>query len=247
MPPSQRSSQRRNNPLAGRQQPGRGRGQGRGNRPQRPTTSKFRGNCVELQDQVFDCSNYKQADTFVNTLKRISEYVGAAYKHGGDIRSSILHEAKIVIPIPNAPSILDPAALSPAEEVAKMIFKGELDSYIKRKAMLEDSIQKAYSLIIGQCTDLLQGKLKQQAQWTRISEDQDAIALISLIKSITFRFEDQKFLPLALYLSKTNLYNLRQGYMTNHDYLQRFQNLVDVATAYNGQLHDQYYQETSSW
>jgi hypothetical protein len=120
-----------------------------------------------------------------------------------------------------------------------MIFKGELDSYIKRKAMLEDSIQKAYSLIIGQCTDLLQGKLKQQAQWTRISEDQDAIALISLIKSITFRFEDQKFLPLALYLSKTNLYNLRQGYMTNHDYLQRFQNLVDVATAYNGQLHDQ--------
>ena len=26
--------------------------------------------------------------------------------------------------------------------------------------------------------------------------------------------------------------------MTNHDYLQRFNNLVDVATAYNGQLHD---------
>ena len=27
--------------------------------------------------------------------------------------------------------------------------------------------------------------------------------------------------------------------MTNHEYLQRFQNLVDVVTAYNGQLHDQ--------
>jgi hypothetical protein len=27
--------------------------------------------------------------------------------------------------------------------------------------------------------------------------------------------------------------------MANHDYLQRFKNLGDVATSYNGQLHDQ--------
>jgi hypothetical protein len=27
--------------------------------------------------------------------------------------------------------------------------------------------------------------------------------------------------------------------MSNNDYLQRFQNLVDVASAYNGQLYDQ--------
>ena len=49
----------------------------------------------------------------------------------------------------------------------------------------------------------------------------------------------RKFLPLALYQAKANLYNLRQGQMSNHDYLQRFNNLVDVAITYNGQLHDQ--------
>lgn len=65
------------------------------------------------------------------------------------------------------------------------------------------------------------------------------MALITLIKTTTFRFEDQKFLPLTLYLSKASLYNLLQGDMTHHEYLQRFQNLVDVTTAYNGQLHDQ--------
>jgi hypothetical protein len=27
--------------------------------------------------------------------------------------------------------------------------------------------------------------------------------------------------------------------MTNHDYLQRIQTLIDAATSYNGQLHDQ--------
>jgi Zinc knuckle len=80
--------------------------------------------------------------------------------------------------------------------------------------------------------------LKQQANWAVISVAQDAIQLVILIKSITFKFEDQKFLPLALYQAKANLYNLRQGNMTNHNYLQRFNNLVDVATTYNGQLYD---------
>jgi hypothetical protein len=63
-----------------------------------------------------------------------------------------------------------------------MIFKGEIDAYIKRKTMLEDNIQKAYSLVLGQCTDLLQSKLKQQTQWATIAQDQDAIELIGLIK-----------------------------------------------------------------
>ena len=232
-------------PPSGRSPAGRGRGRGRGGRggtpqPPRQPVAKFKGNCTDLSGYIFDCSDYKQADTFVNTLKRISEYVGTEYKHRGDIRSSIINEAKLTVPIPASPTApVDADALTPEEEVASIIFKGELAEYIKRKSMLDDNVQKAYSLVIGQCTDLLQSKLKQQANRTTLSQEQDAIALISLIKTITFRFEDQKFLPLALYQSKANLYSLRQANMTNHEYLQRFQNLVDVATAYNGQLYDQ--------
>ena len=66
---------------------------------------------------------------------------------GGDIRSSIINEAKLVIAIPTSPPpIMDPAKANPSEEVAKMIFIGELEEYIKRKSMLDDDIQKAYSL-----------------------------------------------------------------------------------------------------
>ena len=42
--------------------------------------------------------------------------------------------------------------LTPEEDVAKMIFKGELDEFIKRKPMLDDNVQKAYSLVIGHWT-----------------------------------------------------------------------------------------------
>ena len=104
MPP-QRPTSRRGGP-SDHQRQGQTRGRGRGDenrRPQRQSPTKFRGNCIDLQGQVFDCSDYKQADTFVNTLKRISEYIGAEYKHGGDIHSSILHKVKIIVPLPIAP------------------------------------------------------------------------------------------------------------------------------------------------
>ena len=82
--PDQRSSSRRSGRPSGRSQASQGRGWGRascyiGTQP-RQASSKFTGNCRDLQGQIFTCSDYKQADTFLHTHKRISEYVGAEYR-----------------------------------------------------------------------------------------------------------------------------------------------------------------------
>ena len=46
---------------------------------------KFHGACEALKDKIFDCSDYKQADTYATTIKRVAEYVGSHYKNGGDV------------------------------------------------------------------------------------------------------------------------------------------------------------------
>jgi hypothetical protein len=165
-----------------------------GRPPQQPTSVKFKGNCTDLAGYIFDCSDYKQADNYVTTVKRISEYIGSEYKHGGDIRSSIINEAlyAIPLPLPATPNAI-PDAPTPAETMAQLIFKGEVDSYIKRRSVLKDNIQKAYSLVLGQCTELLQSKLKQQATWAQVHTDQDVVALLALIKAITFRLTKSSF------------------------------------------------------
>ena len=56
---------------------------------------------------------------------------------------------------------------------------------------------------------------------------------------ITLKFDEQKYLPLALHQEKANFYNLRQGSLSITEYLEKFNNVVDIATAYNGQIHDQ--------
>ena len=54
-------------------------------------------------------------------------------------------------------------------------------------------------------------------------------ALLEAIKTIIYKLEDQKYLPLSLHNAKTNFYNFRQGTMKNPDYLDKFMNLTEMA------------------
>ena len=46
----------------------------------------------------------------MSTIKRIAEYLGAEYKYGGDIRSTLENEVQITIPQPVTP-VADPMPL----------------------------------------------------------------------------------------------------------------------------------------
>ena len=46
-----------------------------------------------------------------------------------------------------------PLALSgTTDEVERMILTKKVDAYVKRDSILDENIQKAYSLMLGQCT-----------------------------------------------------------------------------------------------
>ena len=122
--------------------------------------------------------------------------------------------------------------------LTRTIAAKKIDLYVKRYGILDDNLQKAYSLIFGQCTDLLKSKLKSSVNWDAMSSTYDMFALLEAIKTIIYKFEDQKYLPLSLHNAKTNFYNFRQGTMTNHDYLDKFMNLTEMAESYEGTLHD---------
>ena len=65
---------------------------------------------MDLEGYTFDCSDYKQAEKYVSIIKSITEYVGAEYKYGGDIRSTLENEVRITIPQPVTPTT-DPMPL----------------------------------------------------------------------------------------------------------------------------------------
>ena len=72
---------------------------------------------------------------------------------------------------------------------------------------------------MGQCTDLLKSKLKQRHEWHAASATYDVLILIRIIITITLKFDEQKYLPLPLHQAKANFYNVRQGSLSNAEYL----------------------------
>ena len=124
------SPQRRGRPGGRRGQGGRrerGRTQVRSYN-QNNRTPKFKGNSTYLEGYTFDCSNYKQDGKYISTIKRIAEYVGAEYKYGGDIRSTLENEIRITIPQPVTP-IVDPMSL-----LESRIFDKGINIYMKRRS-----------------------------------------------------------------------------------------------------------------
>ena len=115
----------------------------------------------------------------------------------------------------------------------------EADAYVKSTTMTEENNQKAYSLVLRQWTELLKIKLKKSAGRSKKSTNYNVLEIVKLIKYIIFNSKDQKYLPISIHKSKMKFYTLYQGNMTNVDYLEKLNNLVDVESSFKGQLHDQ--------
>ena len=173
---------------------------------------KFEGNCPELKGYYFDCSSHRQTDAFAHLLKRIEEYVGTNYKQPGDIRSTIEKEVKYLIPKS------EDIDMTTASEVEKAIFKEEIKAYVHRKQLLEENMKKGYSLVLGQCTDLMKTKLESSKKWEAMSTDYDLLALIDEIRKIIFKFKEQQYPPAAEYTAKKNFYTFSQGNLSNTEY-----------------------------
>ena len=65
--------------------------------------------------------------------------------------------------MPTAPNNNDTALL-------KIILHRNVGIYVQRDDILDENLQKAYSLIHGQCTELLNSKLKTSANWEVLIE-----------------------------------------------------------------------------
>jgi hypothetical protein len=168
-----------------------------------------------MKGHVFNCTEGKQGDQYTVTVKEIAEYVGSNYSYGADIRWTLEHEALFVVKRPKKPDDMD--------EIDTMIFKKEVDEYVKRREKHGENCRTLFSLIMGQCSDYLKAKLGSLPIYLDIKESFDVLCLIKSIKQITYKLEESTYNLLALHDAKIQLFTLRQGKdVTNVKFLEIF-------------------------
>jgi hypothetical protein len=193
---------------------------------------KFEGRCDELKGHIYDCSDSRQSDIFIKTTKELAEHVGRTFKKGCD--------AGVAIETLTLPKLALPT--DPTDDKNKTlvrIWEKEVDEYVKRKTYLADNMQTVYSLVWGQCTDVMRQKVEALSNYDTLTKNKDGLGLLKAIKDLVYNFQSQKYLPHALHESKRRFYFCVQGrHTTTSAYLEQFQNVVDVIGHSGGSIGD---------
>jgi hypothetical protein len=166
----------------------------------------------------------------MKTTKEIAEHVGNHFKYGTDVRLAI---ENLTLPV-----LIDPA--DPPDDATKtQIRKWEkaVDESVKRENYLTENLKTVYSLVWGQCTDVMRQKVEATKDFKTLSSTADGLGLLRSIKDLVYNFQSQKYLPQALHESTLRFYFCRQGkHMTTQAYLEMFQNTVDVIEHSGGMI-----------
>jgi hypothetical protein len=191
-----------------------------------PRQAKFEGACAELKGSTFDCTGYDQADVYVKTKEQLEIYVGANYSHGGTMANAI---DKLRAPTVSEPSPPDNYGTDKVDAAEKFKWEMQMKEIYRTQEDIKRLVQKLYSLVLGQCTDALVARVEAHNKYAMASAARDGIELLSIIKSICFNFQDQKYVPQSIYKSKKRWYKIEQGRSEPlTQYYERYQNNVEV-------------------
>ena len=101
-------------------------------------------------------------------------------------------------------------------------------TYRERNSHLTKHRGQGFSLLIGQCTQLLQDKMNQDIEWNVVSTSYDPLTLYRMIKkTVLGQTEDQH--PFAtVYIQEFGFYAFRQDTLSNPHWYKRFNTKVDT-------------------
>jgi hypothetical protein len=117
------------------------------------------------------------------------------------------------------------------EEEEKVEYDLRVKSHQKKVEDLKTNQGKVYMLIMGQCTQRLQDKLKQDVSWPTVdATPKSPISLINLIERVVLKQSDTDQYPWAtLHEADMAIKNLRQGHLTNHQWVERMRTRWEIA------------------
>ncbi len=114
-----------------------------------------------------------------------------------------------------------------AEEAASHYNNAKTHSLCE--ATLEKHRGQVYALIYGQCTQLLQEKMKQEKLWAAVSASYKHLELYKLIESVILKQTEDQYPVAAVWDQYMAVYNAKQGSLSNTEWYERFHTKVEVA------------------
>ena len=118
-----------------------------------------------------------------------------------------------------------------------VIFTEKAKQYIKDVKSLDTALASLYNVVWGQCSKLLQNKLKLSSNYTEFDNNSDVAALLREIKNLCSKIEENTSVYDALHESKLKFYKYQQGDdETLADHMRNFKDLMNSVEYHGGDI-----------
>jgi hypothetical protein len=111
----------------------------------------------------------------------------------------------------------------------KTQFSNEWRTYRESNDNLIKHRGEAFSLIQGQCTQLLQDNMKQDMDWAVVRKSYDPLTLYRLIDRMILAQTEDQYLFSTVYDQELSFYSFKQETLLNPQWYERFNTKVDVS------------------
>ena len=228
-----------NPPAAGRNQGNGGRGarNRRWNQNRRNQTrggrfqERFDGREPSLKGFVYDLPTDYNQDQYLRTTKEIKNYVGRTFKsYTGELMMAI---DELVLEDPDEPAMPDDNASRAQFEIWKLDRK-EWHDMMK---VFEDFRAGLFNIVMGQCTEGLEQKIRSHEDFEEA--EQDGIALLLIVRSITHAFEDRTNRAHQIVKLKNKLKGFQQGSLPLIHYHDQFLSRVEALKHLGATFYEQ--------
>ena len=190
---------------------------------------KFVGRCNELEGHIFDCGQPKHADLCNTTMEEVLNLIRLNFKEGKMVARTIVSGKTITIKKLVKPTDGDKTDLK--------IWKAKIKNYVSKESTYEQALQRAYGLVLGQCTQNMLANLKSLKEFEKFDKDANLLALLKGVKSLVFSFDVTKSIPDALVMALKNFYKLyHPKTMADSEFLRIYKFHYDVIKQLGGRI-----------
>ena len=161
------------------------------------------------------------------------------YEYGRDIgeciRDMVVIDLSVLRPQIQELKETDPAKRAREEKALDIVYQSQMELYLKREAILEENLGKAYSLIYeNYCDHIMQTRIKEHPKY--LSEIlNDPIKLLEEIAKLMHEPIRAQFPYLSMMEAHRRLLNMKQREKENLlDYLERFKQEKSIVKSHLG-------------
>ena len=147
----------------------------------------------------------KQKGQFQESLEQLHVYASSTYKE--DMRNFKVFFTKL-----EYPTILQPEAPKKSNILEDALFREEIKQYNKAKKNLESTLTSLYNVVWGQCSKLLQNKLRANSKFDDMDNYSNVAVLLTEIKALGNKTDENTSEYDALHEAKSKLFRYQQSY-----------------------------------